>query len=258
MLRRYSILCAFLITSFGLLASVGCTSKTPGTADDPDDPNAPVVPAPEGAATVKGFVKYDGEAPKRRPLQMSLAVCSAQHTEAVLDESLIVNANGTLKNVVVYVEKAPGRYPVPEEPVAITQKGCVFIPHVVIARTGQDVIVRNDDDFLHNVHGYGSRNGEFNETQTKQGEQNIFKFRRQEVAIKIVCDVHGWMSTYVAVVRHPFVALTGEDGSFEIAGLPPGKYKLMAWHESYSEPQMLRIEVADKDVKEVEFKFEEL
>jgi hypothetical protein len=49
---------------------------------------------------------------------------------------------------------------------------------------------------------------------------------------KIKCDVHPWMNAWIHVLDHPFFSVTGEDGTFTIRGLPPGKYTLTAWHET--------------------------
>ena len=45
------------------------------------------------------------------------------------------------------------------------------------------------------------------------------------------CDVHGWMNAYVGVLDHPYFAITGKDGKFELKTLPPGTYTIEAWHE---------------------------
>ncbi len=68
------------------------------------------------------------------------------------------------------------------------------------------------------------------------------------------CDVHGWMNAYAGVLDHPYFAVTGEDGTFEIKNLPPGTYKLTAWHEKLG-TQTADITLAAKDEKENNFTF---
>lgn len=67
--------------------------------------------------------------------------------------------------------------------------------------------------------------------QPNKGQVLIHSFPKVEHGIFIKCDVHAWMSAYVHVLDHPFHTITGEDGTFEIIGLPPGDYELKAWHE---------------------------
>src|SRR5690606_24399358 len=76
-------------------------------------------------------------------------------------------------------------------------------------------------------------NQEFNEGQQTKGERSTRFFTQPEVMVRFKCDVHSWMAAWVGVTTHPFFAVTGEDGSFRIAGLPPGTYTIEAWHERF-------------------------
>ena len=51
--------------------------------------------------------------------------------------------------------------------------------------------------------------------------------------IPVKCNIHPWMKAYVGVVSHPYFAVTGDDGSFELKDLPPGDYTIQVWHEKY-------------------------
>ena len=73
--------------------------------------------------------------------------------------------------------------------------------------------------------------------------------------IPVKCNVHPWMRSYIGVVSHPFFAVTGDDGTFTIKGLPPGKYTLEAWHEKYRH-QGRRSDVGAKESKTVDFEFQ--
>ena len=77
-------------------------------------------------------------------------------------------------------------------------------------------------------------------------------FSRQEVMIPVKCNVHPWMRSYIGVVSHPFFAVTGDDGSFTIKGLPPGTYTVETWHEKYG-TQDQQVTVGPKDSKTVDF-----
>jgi uncharacterized protein (DUF2141 family) len=76
-----------------------------------------------------------------------------------------------------------------------------------------------------------------------------------EDPFKIKCDVHPWMGAYIGVFNHPFFAVTGDDGTFTITGLPPGKYVIRAWHEEFKTIDMT-VEVASGETKEADFTYE--
>ena len=124
-----------------------------------------------------------------------------------------------------------GGYAAPAESHLLDQQGCQYRPHVSGMMTGQKLVIRNSDPTLHNVHAMPQVNKEFNQGQPFQGMELEHVFDQPEVMIRFKCDVHPWMSSYMAVLDHPFFGVSGDDGSFSIAGLPAGDYVLEAWHE---------------------------
>ncbi len=115
----------------------------------------------------------------------------------------------------------------------LDQKGCEYIPSILAVQTDQKITVKNSDPVLHNVHnvpGEGSGNKERNEAQLPNGPDMTFSFAKPEPFLKFKCDVHQWMFAWVSVFDHPYFAVSGKDGSFKIANVPPGKYKLQAAH----------------------------
>jgi uncharacterized protein (DUF2141 family) len=77
-------------------------------------------------------------------------------------------------------------------------------------------------------------------------------FPRQEVWIPVKCNIHPWMRSYIAVVGHPFFAVTGDDGTFTIKGLPPGTYTVEMVHEKYGKQEQ-QITVGAKESKTADF-----
>lgn len=212
---------------------------------------------PATAATVTGKVTFTGEKPVRRPISMdSTPACARAHTEPVLSEEAIVNDNGTLRNAFVWVKSGlpDGTWEVPREMVTIDQVGCIYVPHVVGVQTNQEVQFLNSDPTNHNIHPLPRANREWNESQPPKGEPKIKTFPKQEIMIPIKCNVHPWMRVYVGVVDHPFFAVTGEDGSFTLKGLPPGQYTVQAWHEKYG-TQEIQVTVAAQESKTADFDF---
>ena len=151
------------------------------------------------------------------------------------DDSLVVNQDGTLRNVVVSISAGlpPGeQFVPPQAPVMLDQKGCTFHPHVVAAMVGQPIVVKNSDPILHSVHSMDAElSPAFDFAQPTIGERRVNPLRAVET-FQVRCDLHPWMNAWVRVFDHPFFSVTGADGSFAIQNLPAGTYRIKAWHES--------------------------
>jgi plastocyanin len=197
---------------------------------------APVIPAAHAGA-INGKVTFDGRPPAMRPIQVSADPgCAALHAEGapLLTEFMVTGEGSTMANVLVRVTKglpADKVYPVPAEPVDVTQKDCRYGPHVFVARVGQPIRFSNPDGLQHNVHPLPAVNREMNRAMSKTEREFTHTFTKPEAPFKVKCDVHAWMEAYCAVVDHPFYAVTGPDGTFTIEGLQPGEYEIEAWHE---------------------------
>ena len=227
--QRTVLLSAVLLL---LVALIGCGGGADGNSATEPAAEAPPT-EPLGSSSIAGAVRYDGDLPQLRPLNMDAdPACAAKHTEAVYPEVLDVDDQAGLANVLVYVTNGlpEGPYPLPEPPV-IDQNGCRYTPHVAGIMVGQDLKVLNSDELLHNVHSLSEVNRPFNRAMPAAIKQATFSFTDEEPVFRIKCDVHPWMSTYLGVFNHPYFAVTGPDGSFEIPGLPAGTYTVEAWHE---------------------------
>ncbi len=187
------------------------------------------------AGTVTGKVSFTGTAPTPAAIDMNADPYCAGTGEKVVDEDVLVNPNGTLKNVFVYVKSGlEGKtFPTPTTPVEMDQSSCHYKPHVFGMQVNQPFAIVNSDSTLHNVHAMPKETKEFNLGMPIQGMKLTKKFDKPEVMVKIKCDVHPWMHAYAGVLDHPFFAVTGEDGSFKIENLPAGNYVIEAWHEKY-------------------------
>lgn len=182
-------------------------------------------------------------------------VCQQQHTEPVYSEAVVVNDNGTLRHVFVYVkEGVTGSFPAPSEPVVIDQAGCQYAPHVAGIQVHQPLEIVNSDATLHNVNVKPTLNRPFNIAQPVQGMKMTKQFTKPEVMVTFKCNVHPWMNAYLGVLEHPFFSVSDEQGAFAIAGLPPGTYVLEAWHETYGS-QAQDVTVTEGQTTEIEFTF---
>jgi plastocyanin len=187
------------------------------------------------AGDITGKVAFEGTPPKpARIMTNADPKCAAQHKDPLYSEDVVVNKNNTLKNVVVYVKDGLGNktFSPPAQKALFDQRGCQYIPHVLAVEVGREVEIKNSDPTLHNVHSVSKENPQFNIAQPKQGMTMTRTFDKPET-FKVKCEVHPWMSAYIAVINNPYFAVTGDDGTFTLKSLPPGEYTIEAWHERY-------------------------
>ena len=217
--------------------------------------------ADKGTATVKGVVKFEGNVPPRPPVDVGAEkfCVDRRKDNPLMPEKLVVAADGGLQNVVIQVKSGLENWKFEDATgeVVLDQNGCQYVPHVLVAQVGQTLKVKNSDPIMHNVHGINTKTekDEFNWAQTKAGLEDTKELKKAAV-IHIKCDVHGWMGANLIVVKHPFFAVSGPDGSFTLPKLPPGTYTIEAWHEVEklaSQPQS--VTVGDGETKEIVFKF---
>jgi plastocyanin len=225
---RLSLDCGIAFLFLGL---VSCSRNTP----EPPVPEAYAVIDPATASVIAGRVFYQGERPFLQPIQMNAdASCVVLHKDLVYPDQLVVNDDNSLQSVFVYVKAGLGSqaYSPPKEQVILEQKGCMFSPHVLGLQTGQALRIINSDPTTHNVRSSSLKNREWNKMMLSGTGPVEQRFTNEEIMILVRCNVHPWMKAYIGVLRHPFFAITGKDGTFEIRGVPPGEYTIEAWHET--------------------------
>ena len=229
---------AVRVAAMALVAgAAGCSAPaTPPQGENPPETAPAAEPAPEPISgpvgSVVGKITYEGQAARPRVIRMSSDPLCMTEGQA-LSEVLVVGPGNGLQNAFVYVKDGLGnrRFSAPTTPVVLNQQGCKYSPHVMGIQVGQPLEVRNSDPTLHNVHAVPKVNKEFNFGQPTKGMKSTKAFDKQEVMVPFRCDVHGWMNAYAGVLPHPFFAVSKDDGSFEIKGLPAGSYTIEVWHE---------------------------
>jgi plastocyanin len=246
------------VTLAATVAACGGGSQEPATTAAPAAaPGAQRVDAAT-AGNVMGMAVLDGTAPKNEPIRMNAdPVCVKEAKGDQFQSTFVVGDDGkSLGNVFVYVKDGLGNYVYdpPSGTATLDQKGCRYIPHVFAVRVGQPIEILNSDPTLHNIHATPKANKEFNTGQPIQGMKMTHTFTAKEVMVPFKCDVHGWMNAYVAVMDHPYYAVTGPDGKFELKGLPPGTYTVEAWHERLGTTTQ-SVTLGASETKEVSFTF---
>ncbi len=209
------------------------------------------------AGTLTGTIKFTGRKPARKLIDMSEdPACVEAHHSKAYDESVVVNPNGTLANTFVYLKSGlEGKtFPVPATPVVIDQHGCWFHPRVMGIQTGQTLQVTNSDPVTHNIHPLAQINREWNHSQGQGDAPLARRFIKPEIMIRVKCNIHSWMRAFIGVVEHPYFAVTGADGSFEIRNIPPGDYVVEAWQETLG-TQEQKITVTPSGKIETNFTF---
>ena len=192
-------------------------------------------------------MKFGGERPAPVLFNVSSdAFCTGKwEGKEPIDQQFEVNEDGTLPHVFIYPKAGPHKdyegY-TPPTGFVVNQHDCYYVPHVFGVMEGQEFTVSNDDQTMHNVNVKPKRSDPVNKGQAP-GDKDVFVFGKKEKAIPFACDVHSWMSAKCWVMDHPFFATSGADGSFEIKGLPDGKYTFVAWHETFGEKEF-EVEIA--------------
>ena len=190
-----------------------------------------ILTASAQAANIEGKVQFIGTvaAPKMLPVTSDKYVCG-EHKNA---QDLVVSASGGIRNAVVSLQTPPpgvrmyGFGPPPQ----IDQHECVFIPRLVVVPVGGTVEFLNSDRLLHNIRSKNiKRNRAFNRTQPR-GRTIAITFTEPEI-VRVGCDLHPWMRSWVVVAEHPFYTVTGADGEFTLPNVPPGQYTLQVWQET--------------------------
>lgn len=188
------------------------------------------------AGDITGTITLKGTPPEEKKITpiMDDANCSKLHTTMPTTHFYVVGANGALADVIVSLEGISGKSTgASAPPVVLDQKGCEYVPSIFAVQTGQKILVKNSDPVLHNVHTVpteGSGNASKNEAQLPNAPDLTFTFSKPESFLKFKCDVHQWMFAWASVFDHPYFAVSGKDGTYKIANVPPGKYKIQAAH----------------------------
>ena len=211
------------------------------------------VPAGAYSGSITGEVRFSDDPPKLPAVKVTKDqdYCG----ETLPNETYVIESNGGLKNVVVFIESAPpGKAADAQKENFLYNQGCRYAPRVMAIQRGERLRVKSNDPKLHIPHGYLGNRTVFNLSLPFKGTSIDATSRiRQSGILKVVCDTHAWMLGFVHVFDHPYFTVTDEQGAFSIPDLPAGTYTLRVWHEDGGVKSQ---EVTVLDVGEVRVNFE--
>ena len=203
------------------------------------------------AGDISGVITLKGTPPPEKqitPLKDDTN-CGKLHPDTPTTHHYIVGPKGELANVFVTLKGISGKSTGPSAPPALLdQKGCEYVPQILAIQTNQKLVARNSDPLSHNVHPSPivAGNKEENKMQVPNGPDLTFTYPKPELFMRVLCNVHSWMVSYVCISDHPYFALTDKEGKYTIKNVPDGKYTLEVYHRKAapaSTPMTKEIEV---------------
>ncbi len=238
MLSKRARFCLGLIAVLSLL-SLASSCGGPKTEEDTGGPTAKTFKPKGNEGTISGKVSYNGAAPEAKKIDTSAdAACTAKSPNLASEEWVV--KDGKVANSFVYIKDgtlADGSkvgdwsFESSKTPVTLDQNGCHYKPHVLGVMVKQEITITNSDATTHNIHFTPKNNPDWNQQQANGAAALKHQLNVAEVLVPVKCNQHPWMKAYIGVLKHPFFAVSGDDGSFTIKGVPPGKYTVIAWHE---------------------------
>src|SRR2546423_441556 len=255
-----------LIATLGLLSLGSSCSKGGSENEGPGTETGTPWAAKGDEGTISGTVAFTGAAPEPKKIDTSAdAQCTAKSPNLTAEDWVV--KDGKLANTFVYIKdgtlsdgKKVGDYSfaTPSSAVTLDQNGCHYKPHVIGVMVKQAINITNSDQTTHNIHFTPKNNPDWNMQQAAGAQPLVHKLNVAEVLAPVKCNQHPWMKSYVGVMKHPFFAVSAEDGSFKITGVPPGKYTVVAWHEGTAGPgteKTMEVTVPAKGTATADFSF---
>jgi len=194
----------------------------------------------KNGGTIQGKATLIGKMPFPRIYHLilfpNIDMCAEVDTDdemnRVLDD-FKVSPDGGLKDVVVTIQQVDAGKPFNKDPVDIVAENCKFLPDVSIIRQGETFKVDNLDAVMHNSQVYQKERGKILlniPIPAEEVSDGKIMFKKKYKIMQMICGMHEFMQTWGYRVQNPYYSQTKIDGNFKIDNIPPGEYKLTAWH----------------------------
>jgi hypothetical protein len=189
--------------------------------------------------SLKGRFVVDGSAPTPPPLPVAAsndAFCIALKPA---NKSILLGDGKGLANALVFLRPARNEkvevhsdYAAAlEKPAVLDNKNCEFVPRITLVRVGQPLVIKNSDTTGHNTNADMQQNGKFNDLIAAGEQRERALTKAEALPAPVKCNIHAFMEGYLLVQDHPYMATTGDDGTFEIKNIPAGRREFQFWHE---------------------------
>ncbi len=241
-----------------------------------------VAPVKDGGI-ITGKVLFKGDVPKPKQFKVEKTpeVCGKE--DRLLQE--VAANNGSLGDVVVVIEGIKKGKPYSEVTIQgpppgsremreikegkgnefpginIRPKKCIFGAFTGVVANGKLMRFVNQDSVKHSPHSYAVkglvRKSMFNQDLEGNGKLDLkVKFKKKKTkVVKIECDQHNHMQNWFYRVENPYFAFSSADGSFKIDKVPPGKYRVIAWHPKFKKVRKKQVTVKANGKVDVSFQF---
>lgn len=240
MLSKHAKLWLGLIAVVSLMSLASSCGKKAEVEEEGTTTEGKTYAAKGNEGTISGVITYTGAAPEAKKIDTAAdPACTAKNPNLLTEEWAV--KDGKVANTYVYIKEgtladgskvsAYSTWPGMPTTATLDQNGCHYKPHVMGVVVNEPISITNSDPTTHNVHFSQGLNPDWNQSQPNGAAALQHKLARAEVMVPVKCNQHPWMKAYIAVTKHPFFAVSAEDGSFTIKGVPPGKYTVVAWHE---------------------------
>ena len=218
----------------------------------------------KNGGTIQGKATLIGKMPFPRIYHLilfpNIDMCAEIDTDdemnRVLDD-FKVSPDGGLKDVVVTIQHVDAGKPFNKEPINIVAENCKFLPDVSIIRQGETFKVDNLDAVMHNSQVYQKERGKILlniPIPAEEVSDGKITFKKHYKIMQMICGMHEFMQTWGYRVQNPYYSQTKIDGNFKIDNIPPGEYKLTAWHY-FMKKQTQKIKIAAGETVDLSFVF---
>ncbi len=185
--------------------------------------------------TISGTVKWAGPMPHNLefPITKDPQICDPDSKKTADLERLVIGPGGGVANTVVYLKNITSgkAMDLPEQRRHLDQKGCRYVPHILLVPKDGTLSMMSSDATLHTIHMDGAATYNlpfpFPDRVTSRTMQT-------PGLVSLRCNGgHVWMNAEMFVAPHPYYAVTDESGRFQFTDVPPGTYQIVAWHEGW-------------------------
>jgi hypothetical protein len=209
----------------------------------------------KNGGTVEGVVEFAGvSVPKDETLTVTsdIEFCGKN----LPAEKYVIDMERRIKNVVVFIEEIKAGKSIPPDAVTVTNRNCVFAPHIAVGFKGNKFVMRNDDPVLHTFDVHVSLSGrELYHLSFHEKSSSVTKTLTKSGLLEISCYIHPWQHSYVYIFDHPYATVTNEKGEFVIKDVPPGVYTVEAWHEALGKLRLENVKILSGETSRIKLEY---